>query len=112
MAAKISDRLALAIEGTPAPTGPLLQLHVLLKDGLSQQTLEQIAARVGKFAKGEIQVIPIANIILASVPPSAVPKIAAIEGVEWIDRESVAPMESLLDSRRAAGARRQRRRGP
>lgn len=95
MPARISNRLATEIE-KPAG-GPAIRLHLLLRSGLSDDAIARIAARVRELAEGEVEVLPRMRVILAPASPSAISDIAAIEGVEWIDREGVAPVESLLD---------------
>jgi hypothetical protein len=97
MSANISPRLRQLAQTLPPEES--LRLHVLLRRDLPAGAVERAADQIRQLAAPSpgVEVLPRSGIILCSAPATKVGVIAALPDVAWVDRDSEAPLESLLD---------------
>ncbi len=78
-----------------------LNLHIMLKNDLSRESAAAFAEDLSKLATDEkaVEVLSGSGIILLSATADTVQKIADRPEVLWIDIDSSAPLENLLDAR-------------
>ena len=99
--ATLSEPLQRLIASEP-DSARAVHLHLLVRRGLDREQLPTLLARLADETPGvEIgEVLGGAGIVLVQAPLRSVHALAAAPELEWIDIDSEAPLESLLDSPR------------
>ena len=94
---KLSDKLAALIESED-PSAEV-NLHVMLQKDLARDSAETVIDSLSQLAtdKDEFKVFPLSGIVTLRGTLESVEKIATNPNVVWIDQDSEAPMEELLD---------------
>src|SRR5215213_4340284 len=94
---KVSGKLSALIDTEPADKD--VKLNVMLRKGISPKRLRELADELAALSSGKdsVEVLPIANMVLMNGRLEAVRHIAAHPAVEWVDQETEAPIEELLD---------------
>lgn len=76
-----------------------IDLHMVLKRGLSRSELQKTLARISGLSsdKDAVRVWKGTDVVASAVPLKAVSSLAEMSEVVWVDIEHTAPMEHLLD---------------
>ena len=71
--------------------------NVLMARDLSEDALEHLLKQLELVGAREIAVRPSMAMVHALVPVPALPRIADMKEVDWIDVEKSAPLQSVID---------------
>ena len=105
MIAKLSQRLNSLLASEP--NDRLCSLHVMLKPNLDRNASEVAYRRIGELSekKDSVKPLPRFGIVTCTTSFSSVADIADLDDVVWLDLESEAPIEDLLDGGTADAGR-------
>ncbi len=95
---KVSDKLsALIASETPEKE---VKLNVMLRKDLDRESLAALTSELADLAadKESVDVLPISCVLFMKGKLSAVQHIANHPGVEWVDKDTEASLEDLLDA--------------
>lgn len=95
MHSKISQRLQQRIE--VGNNDEDVALTVLLKSSLPQQIVENAMLQLQDLGAVGVQYIPISGTLHCQAPMKAASEVSTFDAVEYIDIESTADIEDLLD---------------
>ena len=95
---KVSDKLSALVE-SQSPEKEV-KLNVMLRKEFSGERLAALADELAALSadKKSVEVLPVAGMVLMNGTLDAVRRIAAHPAVEWVDQDTEAPMEELVDS--------------
>ena len=95
---KISPEVSRLIRTAPAETP--VRFNILLRHGSGSESLQHLVRDMDggatKFA-ADVRLVPSAGMVLCTLPLGAVEQVSHLPDVVWIDAESRAPIEDLLD---------------
>jgi hypothetical protein len=96
---KLSDHLLRLLASSPPQE--IVTIHVLLKRGLSHQEADHALSQIKELANNQdsIDYLALSDMILCDVKFESIREIDKLSQVVWIDTESEAPLETLLDAR-------------
>jgi hypothetical protein len=94
---KVSDRLS-SLLASEAPDKEV-NLHVMLRDDLSAAGVKKFLNKLAAIIpdKGSLESLSLSKMVLCTVPLSAVQSILKFPEVVWVDVDSEASLESLID---------------
>jgi len=95
---KVSDKLS-ALIASEAPEKEV-KLNVMLRQDLDAESLDALTSELADLAtdKKSFDVLPASSILLMKGTLGTVERIARHPGVEWVDKDTEASIEDLLDS--------------
>jgi len=95
---KVSDKLSALVE-TEEPEKEV-RLNVMLHRGLDRDRVAALADELANLThdRSNVEVLPGSGMILLDGTLGAVERIAGHPAVEWVDHDTEAPIEDLLDS--------------
>jgi hypothetical protein len=95
---KVSNKLTALFESEPSEKE--VKLNVMLRSGISQESLPALADELAALSsdKDSVKLLPTADIVSMNGKLDAVPRIASHPDVEWVDQDTEAPIEELLDN--------------
>jgi hypothetical protein len=81
-----------------APPEGRVRVNVLLSSNLSQDEARPGIEEIQRLGRGApVTVLERSKTVTATIPLGEIPRLAAQEGVFWIDLDHEAPIESLID---------------
>lgn len=94
---KVSDKLALLVASRDP--GTEVNLHVMLQKDLAKDSTETLIDSLSQLAtdRNDVKMFPLSGIVTLRGNLESIEKIAQNPNVVWIDQDSEAPMEELLD---------------
>lgn len=94
---KVYDKLASLIASEDPSTA--VNLHVILQKNLTQGSTEALIQNLSQLAtdKDQVKVFPLSGIVTFTTTLDSIERIAGNANVVWVDRDSEAPLEELLD---------------
>ena len=93
---KISDKLAALLESDALHSE--VNLHVMLKRDLEGDRTRALIQQLEELATDKrVRLFPLANIVTLKGRLDSIKQIAGNPDVVWIDQDTEAPMEELLD---------------
>jgi hypothetical protein len=95
---KVSDKLSALVESQKPEKE--VRLNVLLHRGLDRERVAALADELAHLAHdgAHVEVLPASGMVLIDGTLGAVERIAGHPAVQWVDQETEAPVEDLLDS--------------
>jgi hypothetical protein len=95
---KVSDKLSFLIDSERPEKE--IKLNVMLRKDLDSESLSTLTSELAELAtdKESLDVLPALGILLMKGTLGAVEHIAKHPGVEWVDKDTEAPIEDLLDA--------------
>ena len=97
MSDKASKRLSSLLTSEAPDTE--VNLHVMLRDDLSAAGVKKLLNKLTAIVpdKGSLESLSLSKMILCTAPLSAVQSILKLPEVVWVDVDSEASLESLID---------------
>jgi hypothetical protein len=97
MSGKSSDKLA-SLVASEAPDAEV-NLHVMLRDDVSADDAQRVVKKLGALATdpSSVESLSFSNMVFCTVPLSAVQSITKLPEVVWVDVDSEASIEELID---------------
>lgn len=97
MSDKASKRLS-SLLTSEAPDKEV-NLHVMLRDDLSAAGVKKLLNKLAAIVhdKGSLESLSLSKMVLCTAPLSAVQSILNLPEVVWVDVDSEASLESLID---------------
>ena len=94
---KVSDKLSALIESQEPEKE--VRLNVLLSRDLDHDRINALADELAHLAPepAHVEVLPASGMVLLNGTLGAVERIANHPAVQWIDQDTEAPIEDLLD---------------
>ena len=94
---KVSDKLSALVQ-TEEPEKEV-RLNVILHRGLDRDRVAALADELANLThdRSHVEVLPGSGMILLDGTLGAVERIAGHPAVEWVDHDTQAPIEDLLD---------------
>lgn len=94
---KLSEKLA-ALIASEDPRAEV-NLHVMLQRDLEDDSTQALVQNLEQLAsdRNQVKIFPLSGIVTLRGTLDSVEKIAENPNVVWIDQDSEAPMEELLD---------------
>lgn len=95
---KVSDKLSALIQSEEPEKE--VRLNVMLRRGLDRQDIAAVADEFANLApdSSHVEVLPASGMVMLNGPLGVVERIASHPAVQWIDQDTEAPIEDLLDS--------------
>ena len=95
---KVSDKLSALIESQEPEKE--VRLNVLLRRGLDRDRIAALADELANLApdRAHVEILPASGMVLLDGTLGAVERIANHPAVQWIDQDTEAPIEELLDN--------------
>ena len=95
---KVSDKLSALIESEEPEKE--VRLNVLLRRGLDRDRVAALADELANLTPdhAQVEVLPASGMVLLNGTLGAVERIAGHPAVQWVDQDTEAPIEDLLDS--------------
>jgi hypothetical protein len=107
MEPRIASKLQELID--TAPPERRVRVNALLDSNLSQDKAHRAIEEVRRLSRGApVTVLESSKTVTATMPLGDIPRLAAQEGVFWIDVDHEAPIESLIDPEPQARVRQGR----
>ena len=91
LSAKLQKRIA---QDTPDST---VSIHVMLCPGLKPSEVKSATKQIRRLAEDNIEELSLMSMVACNSKLSQLPDIAKIDEVQWIDADSEAPTEELID---------------
>ena len=94
---KVSDKLSALIESQEPEKE--VKLNVMLRRGLDRERIASLADELADLAHNpsHVEVLPASGMVMINGTLGAVERIAEHPAVQWVDQETEAPLEELLD---------------
>lgn len=94
---KVSDKLSALVE-TQKPEKEV-RLNVMLRRGLDREHVAALADELANLAHdhSHVEVLPASGMVLLNGTLGAVERIAGHPAVQWVDHDTEAPLEDLID---------------
>jgi len=95
---KVSDKLSALIKSEEPEKE--VRLNVMLRRGLDRDRVAALADELANIAadSSHVEVLPVSGMVMLNGPLGAVERIASHPAVQWVDQDTEAPVEDLLDS--------------
>lgn len=95
---KVSEKLSALVEAEEPEKE--VRLNVMLRRGLDRASVANLAEELAGLTPGgaSVEVLPASGMVLMRGTLGAVERIAGHPAVEWVDQDTEAPLEDLLDS--------------
>lgn len=95
---KVSKKLQALVE-SEAPEKEV-DLNVMLRRGLDDERVAELVGELADLAadRQSVELLPSSGIVLMRGTLGAVERLTRNPAVEWVDKDTEAPVEELLDS--------------
>lgn len=95
---KVSDKLSALVESQKPEKE--VRLNVLLQRGLGRDRVAALADELASLApdNSHVEILPASGMVLIDGTLGAVKRIASHPAVQWVDQDTQASIEDLLDS--------------